>query len=150
VREVCGRDDVDMTDDAGGIPISGGAAPVRVFAADTVVTMPSDATLQAVADALAGGAIGIVVLGSVDDVDGVVSERDVVRAVAGRLDPPSTPAGDVASRKLVWCDATASIREVAERMMEEYVRHVLLEEEGRLVGIVSARDVLSAYALSPD
>jgi CBS domain-containing protein len=34
-------------------------------------------------------------------------------------------------------------------MMEQYVRHVLLEEEGRLVGIVSARDLLGAYAMQP-
>jgi CBS domain-containing protein len=32
--------------------------------------------------------------------------------------------------------------------MEQYVRHVLLEESGRLVGIVSARDLLGAYAMS--
>jgi CBS domain-containing protein len=31
-------------------------------------------------------------------------------------------------------------------MMEHYVRHVLLEEDGRLVGIVSMRDLLGAYA----
>lgn len=30
-------------------------------------------------------------------------------------------------------------------MMEHYVRHVLVEHDGRLVGIVSARDVLGAY-----
>jgi CBS domain-containing protein len=35
-------------------------------------------------------------------------------------------------------------------MMEEYVRHVLLEEDGRLVGIVSARDLLGAYVTSTD
>ena len=33
--------------------------------------------------------------------------------------------------------------------MEQYVRHVLLEEEGRLVGIVSARDLPGAYAMQP-
>jgi CBS domain-containing protein len=31
-------------------------------------------------------------------------------------------------------------------MMEQYVRHVLVEDKGRLVGIVSARDLLGAYA----
>jgi CBS domain-containing protein len=38
--------------------------------------------------------------------------------------------------------------EVATQMMERYVRHVLVEEDGRLIGIVSARDLLGAYALS--
>jgi CBS domain-containing protein len=123
---------------------------VRVFAAEAVITMAADATLQAVADELAGDQIGLVVLGSVLDVEGVVSERDVVRAIAEGLDPLATPAREVASTRLVWCDASANVREVAERMMEEYVRHVLLEVEGRLVGIVSARDLLGAYAMSFD
>jgi CBS domain-containing protein len=34
--------------------------------------------------------------------------------------------------------------------MERYVRHVLIEEDGRLVGIVSARDLLGAYASGED
>jgi CBS domain-containing protein len=46
----------------------------------------------------------------------------------------------------VWCDATATVTEVAELMMERYVRHVLVEDDGRLVGIVSARDLLGVYA----
>jgi CBS domain-containing protein len=38
------------------------------------------------------------------------------------------------------------VAEVAEEMMEHYVRHVLVEDAGRVVGIVSARDLLGAYA----
>jgi hypothetical protein len=34
--------------------------------------------------------------------------------------------------------------------MEQYVRHVLLEADGQLVGIVSARDLLGAFAISAD
>lgn len=139
-----------MSDEVGTIRMSGGTAPVGVFAAEVVITMAADTTLQAVADELAGDQIGLVVLGSVDDVEGVVSERDVVRAISEALDPLTTPARDVASTKLVWCDASATVREVAEKMMEEYVRHVLLEVDGRLVGIVSARDLLGAYAMSFD
>ena len=35
-------------------------------------------------------------------------------------------------------------------MMEEYVRHVLLERDGHLVGIVSARDLLGAYVANAE
>jgi CBS domain-containing protein len=126
----------------------GGEAPVMVYATDVVVTMPADATLHAVAKELANDEIGIVVIGSKDDVVGVVSERDVVRAVARSLDPLATLAADVGSAKIVWCDRRATVREVAEVMMEHYVRHVLLEEDARLVGLVSARDLLGAYSIS--
>ena len=121
---------------------------MRVFATDAVVTLRPDATIRMVAGELADDQIGLVVLGSGAEVHGVVSERDIVRALATGRDPAVTPARDVASTNLVWCDATATVHEVAERMMEDYVRHVLLEEDGRLVGIVSARDLLGAYAMS--
>jgi CBS domain-containing protein len=130
--------------------VSGGAAPIGVYTVDAVITAPIDATLVAVASELIEDQIGLVVLGSVDDVRGVVSERDVARAVARGFDPNTTLARDVASTKIVWCQATATVREVAEQMMEEYVRHVLVEEAGRLVGIVSARDLLGAYAMSDE
>jgi CBS domain-containing protein len=130
--------------------VSGGAAPVGVYTVDAVITAPIDATLVAVASELIEDQIGLVVLGTVDHVRGVVSERDVARAVASGWDPNTTLARDVASTKIVWCHATATVREVAEQMMEEYVRHVLVEEAGRLVGIVSARDLLGAYAMSDE
>jgi CBS domain-containing protein len=131
-------------------PTSGGDAQVRVFSADAIITMPSDATLLAVADELVGDQIGLVVLGSLDHIEGVVSERDLVRAVADGMDPLETRASEIASTKIVSCDVIATVREAAERMMEEYVRHVLLDDNGKVAGIVSARDLLGAYAMALD
>jgi CBS domain-containing protein len=131
-------------------PTTGGHAVVRIYAADTVITIPPDATLLAVADELVGDQVGVLVVGSMHDVEGVISERDVVRAVAEGRDPQETTARELASKRVVWCDPTATVHEVAELMMEQYVRHVLLGEDNRLVGIVSARDLLGAYAMEPD
>lgn len=113
---------------------------------DAVVWIPPEASLERVADALAAGEIGALVVGNGEQVDGVVSERDVVRAVARRRDLSRTRAIDVANSSLIWCDATATVAEVAAEMMDRYVRHVLVEAEGSLVGIVSARDLLGCYA----
>jgi CBS domain-containing protein len=63
------------------------------------------------------------------------------------LHPIATPATAVASTKVVWCDAAATVHETVELMMERYVRYILLEHLGRLVGIVSARDLLGAHAM---
>ena len=90
--------------------------------------------------------IGALLVSESDGAAGIVSERDIVHALAGRRDPATTRARDIFSTTLVWCDAAATIAEVAEEMMECYVRHVLVEDGGRLVGIVSARDLLGAYA----
>jgi CBS domain-containing protein len=126
-------------------PAAVGAMPVFELVEDAVVAVLPDTSLREVAEALAGANIGIVVVGDAERVSGVISERDVVRAVAGRKDPVTTQATDIANSP-IWCDATATIAEVAEEMMEHYVRHILVEEDGRFVGVVSARDLLGAYA----
>ncbi len=123
-----------------------GALPVSALTADSVLRVDASADLWSVAAALAAADVGILVVGDGDDVQGVVSERDVVRALAAHRGAGETTAGDIAHRQLVWCDVHADVADVAEEMMERYVRHVLVEDEGRLVGIVSARDLLGAYA----
>ena len=124
-----------------------GDLPVAALAADAVVRVPPDATVEDVARTLVSAEVGLLaVAGDGEPVRAVVSERDVVRAVAEGLDVQTTRARDIASSTVRWCDADATVAEVAEEMMEYYVRHVLLEAEGELVGIVSTRDLLGAYA----
>lgn len=115
---------------------------------DEIITVGEEATLLDVAMTLAGADIGAVVVGSPVSAVGVVSERDVVRAVADGKDLAATPAMSVASESLVWADVSTTVADVAEQMMEKWVRHVLVEQGGRLVGIVSARDLLGVYASS--
>jgi len=129
---------------------AGGRARIGLFSGDAVATVAADASIRQVADELVADEVGLLVVGSIDHVEGVVSERDIVRAVAFGRPPEATPVRDVASTRLVWCDITATVDEVAELMTEQYVRHVLIEDGGRLVGIVSARDLLGAYAAVPD
>ncbi len=128
-----------------------GSMKVSALVGDPVARIAATATLQEVAAALTTNDIGLLVVGEDDRPGAVVSERDVVRALAAGRDPSSTRAGDVAHTELVWCDAEASVDAVAREAMDRYVRHVLVEADGRLVGVVSARDLLGVYALdAPD
>lgn len=117
---------------------------------DEVVTVAPEASVREVAESLTANEVGVVAVGSSDRPIAVVSERDVARAVAQSRDPDGTTAIDIAHRELVWCDANAPIRDVAAEMMDRYVRHVLVEENGELVGVVSARDLLGYYTASDD
>jgi CBS domain-containing protein len=123
-----------------------GARSISPLVSDTVTWISPTATLLEVATELSASDIGALVVGDGQTATGIISERDVVHALAAGREPRTTHAGDVASTVLLWCDAEASIGEVAAEMMEHYVRHLLVEEEGRLVGVVSARDLLGAYA----
>ena len=132
---------------------SPGSIPISAITGDPVARVAADATVADVARAMVAGDLGAVVVG--DDVlpAALVSERDIVRVVAAGKDPATVPATDIASTKLVWCDAEATVNQVAVRMMDRYIRHVLVERDGVLAGIVSARDLLgvySAYSASGD
>lgn len=120
--------------------------PITMLTSGAVVRVAPEADLHRIADALVEAGVGALIIGDEDRADAIVSERDLVVALSERLDPTGTTAADIAHDTIVWCDAEAPVAEVAEQMMEHYVRHVLVEEDGRLVGIVSARDLLGVYA----
>jgi CBS domain-containing protein len=124
-----------------------GLLPITALVGDGLARIPGDATLHAVAEALTDQGIGAL---AVDDGDGratsVVTERDLVLALAEHRDPAQTRAADIASGDLIRCSKDATVADVAELMMSRYVRHVFVEGEGTVVGIVSARDLLGVYA----
>jgi CBS domain-containing protein len=118
---------------------------VSALIGDAVVFVSPGANLLDVAEVLTSNEVGAVAVGDGTRPIAVVSERDIVHALARRLPPDTTAAIDVGQRELVWCDVSSTIRTVAAEMMDRYVRHVLVERDGNLVGIVSVRDVLGAY-----
>ena len=124
---------------------SAGSTPVSALTGDPVVRVAADATLVDVAEAIVASEVGAVVVGDDERPAALVSERDIVRVVATGQSAASVRAVDVASTELVWCDVEATVDEVAAQMMDRYIRHVLVEEDGTLVGIVSARDLLGVY-----
>jgi CBS domain-containing protein len=116
--------------------------PISALTGDVPARISTDANLIDVASTLVNGNMGAVIVGEEPRPTAVVSERDLVRAMAEGLDPAATPVMHVATTKLFWCDVDATVAEVASQMMEHYVRHILVEDDGELVGIVSARDLL--------
>jgi CBS domain-containing protein len=122
-----------------------GSLDVSTVTGGPVVRVPAGATVADSARALVAHDVGMVVLGDGDVPSAVLSERDIVRVVAAGRDPADVAAAEVATTKLVWASADDTVDEVAEQMMEHYIRHVLVERDGALLGVVSARDLLGVY-----
>lgn len=122
-----------------------GSTVIAYLAGSPVVSVPTTATLLEVARALTDDDVGAVVIGDGPRPVALVSERDITHAVAAGHDLATVPALDVASKALLWCDSTATVDEVAAEMRDHFVRHILVEEDGQLTGIVSARDLLGIY-----
>ncbi len=80
-----------------------------------------------------------------EDLAGIITERDVLRAVATGT-PLDTPVSEVMSKDLITVEPGTSLREAARIMTEKWIRHLPVLEGGRLVGIVSQRDLAGVLA----
>jgi CBS domain-containing protein len=109
-----------------------------------VVTIEPTVTLSAAVKTLAEHRIGAVVIAGPDkQVVGILSERDIVRALAQRGPGALEDAvGQVMTRKVVTCTESETVTELMGRMTAGKFRHLPVVEGGRLVGLVSIGDVV--------
>jgi CBS domain-containing protein len=113
----------------------------------SVTTARPDHTLQDVASKLAARKIGaVVVVGENGAVDGIISERDVIRAIAERgVAALDMPASRFMTRDVVTCSETSLVDETMEMMTSGRFRHLPVVEDGALVGIISIGDVVKNH-----
>ncbi len=109
-----------------------------------VVSIEPDRSLIEAARLLSEQRIGAVVVGdSFRPVLGILSERDIVGAVAARGPAAlEEPVSRSMTEKVETCTGEAAINEVMEMMTTGKFRHVPVVEGGRLVGIVSIGDIV--------
>lgn len=108
------------------------------------VTVHPDDTLREVAAVLAREEIGAVAVRGADEVVGIVSERDIVRALADDADPDDDRAADVMTYDLVSIGPDALVHAAAVLMIGGQIRHLPVLRDGHVTGIISMRDVLEA------
>jgi len=111
-----------------------------------VVTIGADATIGQAVSKLAERKIGaIVVVEGTDRITGIISERDVVRAIArDSANVFSEPVGSIMTTDVVTCGDREAIIEVMGRMTDGRFRHLPVADDGRLSGIISIGDVVKA------
>ena len=110
-----------------------------------VVTVKPDATVRDLIALLAEHNIGALVV-SVDgsSVDGIVSERDVVRRLHADEAVLESPVSAIMSVDVQTCEHDATVNELMEVMTERRFRHVPVVDDGRLLGIMSIGDVVKS------
>lgn len=120
------------------------ANPVNPLLSGTLRTVPMTTSLRGAAEVLASDGIGLlVVVNTAGDLAGVVSERDLVAAVADGVDLDAERVGNVMADQVVTIDVNESIGVAGDRMVSADVRHlVVVDTAQRPVGVVSARDVM--------
>jgi CBS domain-containing protein len=113
----------------------------------SVTTVPSTATLQEVAKRLAQRRIGaLVVVGARGDIEGIVSERDIIRALSETgAECLQRPAAEAMTRQVVTCQETDTLDELMAMMTQRRFRHLPVVTDGDLVGIISIGDVVKHH-----
>ena len=135
-------DDSALTDEPG----NSADQAVELFMGDVVTMVEPSLSVRDAADRLREAEVGLLVVGTPDHVQGVVSERDIVRCVAAGVDLDTTTVKTIESEDLKWATRTTSVADVIEEMMEHYLRHVLIVgDDGEFLGVVSMRDLMAAY-----
>lgn len=109
-----------------------------------VTTVRPNGTLLDVAKKLGPKKIGaVVVVGENGNVAGIISERDIIRAVSEHgAAALSMVVSDVMTRNVVSCGETSELDELMEMMTKGRFRHLPVIEDGALVGIISIGDVV--------
>lgn len=103
-----------------------------------VETIAPEDSVRAVARALAQGDAGALVVCAADEPVGIVTESDVVRAVAAGEAVDETTVRSVMSADLVTVGPEASIEQAAELLSDHGIRRLPVVDDGELVGIVTA------------
>lgn len=122
------------------------ANPISTVMRRTAVTVRLGSTLREVSEVLSREEIGAVVVTGTQPLAGIVSERDIVRALADGADPDAERAEDVMTFDVVTVGPDESLADVGRRMLDGGIRHVPVVDGEKAVGIVSIRDLFDAGA----
>ena len=109
-----------------------------------IITARTDASLLEIAKTLREHRIGCIVLNDgKGGISGIVSERDLVRAIADSgHDILSSPVSKCMTKNVVTCQKSDTIHTIMAAMTDGRFRHMPVVEDGELIGVISIGDVV--------
>jgi CBS domain-containing protein len=109
-----------------------------------------DGTVRQSAELMQTHSIGSLLVVKGEDVVGIVTDRDLARrAMARGLDPERTSVEKIMSAPVLQIDAEASLLDANDLMAEKKVRHLGVQRDGKLIGLVSVSDLLNFLTKYP-
>jgi CBS domain-containing protein len=110
------------------------------------VTDSPDETLRASAVRMWEQQTGSLLVMEDDHLAGIVTERDILKAVARGKDVDVAIAGDLMSRDVLTVPPETPLHIAARIMASRWIRHLPVVESGKVVGVVSLRDLVAVLA----
>jgi CBS domain-containing protein len=122
-----------------------GMTTVRDIMSKDLVAVEPASTVAEAATMMGERHVGSALVIEDDRAAGIFTERDVLRALASDFDAAHHPVADWMTHDPTTVDVAADVRTARNMMLDGGFRHLPVLEFGRLVGIVSLRDISRAY-----
>jgi CBS domain-containing protein len=116
------------------------------FMTKEIVSVPEDETVLSAAALMGKKRIGSVIVTRDKKPAGIFTERDLLSTFIVQSRPLDTPVGAACSAPLKTAPAGISIHEAAKIMAAQHIRRLPLMKKKKIAGIITARDLVEAYA----
>lgn len=110
------------------------------------VTESRHDSLRSAAERMWRQQTGSLIITEDGEMTGIITERDVLRAVALGADPDKTSVDDAMTAEVFTVRPDMQLQDAAREMAARWIRHLPVVEGGQLVGVVSMRDVTGVFA----
>ncbi len=119
---------------------------VREIMNSRLTTCDAEATVGEAATLMGERAVGSVLIVDGERLLGILTERDIVRALTNAHDAPTRPVSEWMTKGPSTVDPETSVKEALRVMVDGGFRHLPVCEDDRVVGMVSIRDVAGSMA----
>ena len=120
-------------------------ADVLAFKGNLVITVKPTDTIGLLSKLLSDKRVGAAIVTSDGrTIDGVISERDIAYGLAvHKAELFTLPVSSLMTKAVITCTSDDTLAHVASTMQSRRIRHLPVEDDRRIVGMVSIRDVLN-------
>jgi len=119
---------------------------VRDVMTQATVTESAQDSLRAAAERMWRQQTGSLLITEGEHLLGIITERDLLRTVALGADPDKTSVDDAMTTEVFTVTPDMPLQDAAREMAARWIRHLPVVEHGKLLGVVSMRDVTGVFA----
>jgi CBS domain-containing protein len=119
-------------------------APIKVYMTRKLIGVSPKDTVKRACEVMMDFDISSLVVVDGEKVVGFFTKTDVIRRVVIPGRPNTTPVKEIMTKDLITIDANTPLREVLDVMSKKGIKHILVEEDGEIVGIFTLSDLLQA------
>lgn len=111
----------------------------------TATESPHD-SIRSAAEQMWRQQTGSLIITDADELIGIITERDLLRAVALGADPDKTTVDEAMTAEVFTVPPDMPLQDAAREMAARWIRHLPVVASGKLLGVVSMRDVTGVFA----